>query len=167
MHTQSRQCICRRLRHSSSMSTDKKPARQALHCSGHPAGTGSSKTSACLAYRTEPGCQQGSIICHIASGTIAEESSAGPSPQTWADALQRGVDAMRKYGGAKAGDRTMLDALLPAALSLTEALQSGQPMHDTQLLCVGHSTCHTALLCCAHAATVYGETGLVQHCASA
>ena len=36
----------------------------------------------------------------------------------WAVGFAAGVDAMRKYGGASAGDRTMLDALLPAVAAL-------------------------------------------------
>ncbi|XP_048826989.1 triokinase/FMN cyclase [Brienomyrus brachyistius] len=32
----------------------------------------------------------------------------------WADALHAGTEAMRRYGGADPGDRTMLDALCPA-----------------------------------------------------
>jgi dihydroxyacetone kinase len=39
----------------------------------------------------------------------------------WPAALQEGVNQMRFYGGARAGDRTMLDALIPAV----ETLQRG------------------------------------------
>ena len=48
-------------------------------------------------------------------------SAAGSSMRDgagWSDALGRGVDAMQTYGGAKAGDRTMLDALIPAVAAL-------------------------------------------------
>lgn len=33
---------------------------------------------------------------------------------TWVDAMRAGVERMREYGGAAPGDRTMIDALLPA-----------------------------------------------------
>lgn len=36
----------------------------------------------------------------------------------WAKAARAGVDAIQKYGGASAGSRTMLDALLPAVHNL-------------------------------------------------
>lgn len=47
------------------------------------------------------------------------------SPQAWAQALNVGVQAMMRYGGAVPGDRTMLDALYPAGSTLTAELASG------------------------------------------
>ncbi len=45
---------------------------------------------------------------------------------TWPHALDKGIAQMQAYGGAQAGDRTMLDALLPAITALIEgdALQA-------------------------------------------
>jgi triose/dihydroxyacetone kinase / FAD-AMP lyase (cyclizing) len=37
----------------------------------------------------------------------------------WRAALEKGIDAVQHYGGAKAGDRTMLDAFIPAVAALT------------------------------------------------
>ncbi len=34
--------------------------------------------------------------------------------EAWGEGAQAGLDAIRHYGGAKPGDRTMLDALAPA-----------------------------------------------------
>jgi len=42
--------------------------------------------------------------------------------RAWAGAFAAGVAAMQYYGGASAGDRTMLDALLPAAAELSLSL---------------------------------------------
>ncbi len=42
-------------------------------------------------------------------------------PPDWPAALREGVRRMQEYGGAKTGDRTMLDALVPAV----EALEAG------------------------------------------
>uniref|UniRef100_A0A493TX50 Triokinase/FMN cyclase n=1 Tax=Anas platyrhynchos platyrhynchos TaxID=8840 RepID=A0A493TX50_ANAPP len=42
---------------------------------------------------------------------------------TWADAMDAGIEAMRRYGGAAPGDRTMLDSLCAAAQAL-HALRS-------------------------------------------
>jgi dihydroxyacetone kinase len=48
--------------------------------------------------------------------------------QTWASALGAGCTAIAELGGAGAGDRTMLDALLPAAA----AFQEGVSAHRTR-----------------------------------
>lgn len=45
---------------------------------------------------------------------------------SWAAAFRAGCDAMRGLGGAEAGDRTMLDALLPAADAIEEAARQGR-----------------------------------------
>ncbi len=44
----------------------------------------------------------------------------------WAAAFRAGVDGIQSLGGGKAGDRTMLDALLPAA----EAIEQGAGRGD-------------------------------------
>ena len=43
-------------------------------------------------------------------------------PRAWAEAFRAGCDAVSELGGARAGDRTMLDALLPAASALEAAV---------------------------------------------
>ncbi|MBL9075393.1 dihydroxyacetone kinase subunit DhaK [Tabrizicola sp.] len=48
---------------------------------------------------------------------------AGEPPQ-WPAALRAGAVAMQRYGGAQEGDRTLLDALLPAI----QALEAGQDL---------------------------------------
>jgi len=52
------------------------------------------------------------------------------NPQTWAEAFRAGCAGIADLGGASRGDRTMLDALLPAAEALAEALQSGRPTSE-------------------------------------
>jgi ATP-dependent dihydroxyacetone kinase len=47
-----------------------------------------------------------------ASKVLASKQT--PSPQDWQAALQAGTDAIMELGGAKPGDRTMVDALAPA-----------------------------------------------------
>lgn len=47
---------------------------------------------------------------------------ATPSPADWAAAFQAGVEAIAELGGAKPGDRTMLDALVPAAAAFAAAI---------------------------------------------
>jgi dihydroxyacetone kinase len=56
----------------------------------------------------------------------ASRNLAGPSPlAAWAQAFSAGCAAVMELGGAKAGDRTMLDALLPAAAALESAATRG------------------------------------------
>lgn len=47
------------------------------------------------------------------------------SPADWAAAFSKGIEAISTIGGAGRGDRTMLDALLPAADVLTEEINRG------------------------------------------
>jgi dihydroxyacetone kinase len=47
---------------------------------------------------------------------------AADDAQTWATAFRAGCTAIAELGGAAAGDRTMLDALLPAAAAFQEAV---------------------------------------------
>ncbi|WP_439495465.1 dihydroxyacetone kinase family protein [Bosea sp. (in: a-proteobacteria)] len=60
-----------------------------------------------------------------AARRLAEGPSTGLAD--WADAFSKGADAVSELGGARAGDRTMLDALLPAAQALAEAARHGLP----------------------------------------
>jgi dihydroxyacetone kinase len=53
---------------------------------------------------------------------LARAADAYRDGAGWIDALADGVAAMQAYGGAQAGDRTMLDALLPAL----DALKAGE-----------------------------------------
>ena len=54
----------------------------------------------------------------------------GTSPQSWAAAFKGACDAISELGGAKLGDRTMLDALYPAAAAFRAALDQGSPWPD-------------------------------------
>jgi ATP-dependent dihydroxyacetone kinase len=50
-----------------------------------------------------------------------------PDPGRWAKAFAAGIEAIAELGGAGAGDRTMLDALIPASEALTAALHRDTP----------------------------------------
>ena len=50
-----------------------------------------------------------------------------PAPSDWSAAFAGAIGAIGELGGAKPGDRTMLDALHPAAEALAAALQGGAP----------------------------------------
>lgn len=53
-----------------------------------------------------------------------------PSALDWATAMKEAAQAISDLGGAHAGDRTMLDALLPAADAFAKALHAGEPTRD-------------------------------------
>ncbi|MBS7456996.1 dihydroxyacetone kinase subunit DhaK [Coralloluteibacterium stylophorae] len=57
------------------------------------------------------------VLLSILLTTAAAELEAGAA---WSAALGAGIARMRHYGGADAGDRTMLDALIPAAACLAD-----------------------------------------------
>jgi dihydroxyacetone kinase len=50
--------------------------------------------------------------------------------QTWAEAFLAGCTAISELGGASRGDRTMLDALLPAADAFQKLVSSGASVRD-------------------------------------
>ena len=52
------------------------------------------------------------------------------SPAAFAAAFRAGVDGVVARGKAEAGDKTMLDALLPAADALQEAVDAGKPLAE-------------------------------------
>ncbi len=49
-----------------------------------------------------------------------------PTARNWADALAAGTNAIAELGGAKPGDRTMLDALRAAAEAFATVLAAGK-----------------------------------------
>ncbi|WP_434587589.1 dihydroxyacetone kinase subunit DhaL [Streptomyces sp. A5-4] len=52
------------------------------------------------------------------------------TPEELAQALRAGVDAVAQLGGAKPGDKTMLDALVPAADALGESFEAARTAAD-------------------------------------
>ncbi len=58
-----------------------------------------------------------------------------PSPAEWAAALQAAAAAVSELGGAQPGDRTMIDALHPAAAALSAAVQAGALLPEAGRAC--------------------------------
>jgi dihydroxyacetone kinase len=52
-------------------------------------------------------------------------------PQSWARALRAACEGVASLGGAKLGDRTMLDALLPASDAFATAIDAGKPLTES------------------------------------
>jgi phosphoenolpyruvate---glycerone phosphotransferase subunit DhaL len=52
------------------------------------------------------------------------------TPDAFAAAFRAGVDGVVARGKAEPGDKTMVDALLPAAAALEESVQAGKPLAE-------------------------------------
>ncbi|KAL1824785.1 putative 3,4-dihydroxy-2-butanone kinase [Daucus carota subsp. sativus] len=74
------------------------------------------------------------IFCKAAYSNLKARSESVITPLSWADALESAIAAISKYGGASAGYRTMLDALIPAASVLKERLTAGDDPVDCFVL---------------------------------
>ncbi|KAL4375090.1 hypothetical protein AHAS_Ahas05G0247000 [Arachis hypogaea] len=66
------------------------------------------------------------IFCKAAYTQLKPSSGSVVTPKQWAEALAASIAAVSKYGGASAGYRTLLDALLPASSVLQEKLNAGE-----------------------------------------
>ncbi|KAG6413214.1 hypothetical protein SASPL_125921 [Salvia splendens] len=66
------------------------------------------------------------IFFKAAYAQLKANSHAGITALQWAAALEAAIAAVSKYGGANAGYRTLLDALIPASSVLKEKLASGE-----------------------------------------
>ncbi|KAK9278369.1 hypothetical protein L1049_027934 [Liquidambar formosana] len=65
------------------------------------------------------------IFCKAAYGRLKANNQSDITSKQWADALEASIAAVSKYGGASAGYRTLLDALIPASAVLQESLNAG------------------------------------------
>lgn len=65
------------------------------------------------------------IFFKAAYAKLKESDPSSVTSKQWADALEASITAVSKYGGAKAGYRTLLDALIPASVKLQERLAAG------------------------------------------
>ena len=63
------------------------------------------------------------------AGQVLGEAAEIDGP-TLAEALDQGVQAMQKLGGARVGDKTMIDALAPAVEALRAGVAGGSSLRD-------------------------------------
>ncbi|WVZ60301.1 hypothetical protein U9M48_010346 [Paspalum notatum var. saurae] len=68
------------------------------------------------------------ILCKAAYASLKDTKTV--EAKHWANALQASISAISKYGGAREGYRTMLDALIPASRILRERLEAGDDPLD-------------------------------------
>lgn len=69
----------------------------------------------------------GTLFMQIGAATTGK---AELEPQDWADALAKGIEGVQMRGKAEPGDKTMLDALLPAVEALRAAIADGSSLPD-------------------------------------
>ncbi|XP_042961985.1 putative 3,4-dihydroxy-2-butanone kinase isoform X4 [Carya illinoinensis] len=65
------------------------------------------------------------IFFKAAYAQLTASSQSIVTAKQWAEALEASIAAVSKYGGASAGYRTLLDALIPASAMLQERLNAG------------------------------------------
>ncbi|KGN63936.1 putative 3,4-dihydroxy-2-butanone kinase isoform X2 [Cucumis sativus] len=66
------------------------------------------------------------IFCKAAYTKLKSANLDNITSQKWAEALEASIAAISKYGGATAGYRTLLDALIPASEVLRKKLDTGE-----------------------------------------
>ena len=70
----------------------------------------------------------GSLLMGIGKALTDGPRPDTPSPSETADALQAGVDMVRKRGKSDVGDKTMLDVLVPVCEALREGVSQSHPV---------------------------------------
>lgn len=92
-------------------------------------------------------CAKQTLVGPLLCAAALKESQTA---EAWGQGAQAGLDAIQHYGGAKPGDRTMLDALSPAidtfrsqsqsGISLPQLVHTKRDEHDLNLhiLSMGH-----------------------------
>ncbi|KAF2545172.1 hypothetical protein F2Q70_00023207 [Brassica cretica] len=66
------------------------------------------------------------LLCKAAYAELKANTESEVTPKYWSKALKSSIASVSKYGGATAGYRTMLDALIPASQVLEEKLSAGE-----------------------------------------
>ncbi|OMO50229.1 Dak kinase [Corchorus capsularis] len=65
------------------------------------------------------------IFCKAAYAQLKANSDSTVTAKQWTEAFEAAISAVSKYGGASAGYRTLLDALIPALAVIKERLNAG------------------------------------------
>ena len=69
----------------------------------------------------------GSLLMGIGKSLAGTPAAETPSPTEVADALQAGIDMVRRRGKSDVGDKTMLDVLVPVCEALRDGLSQSLP----------------------------------------
>jgi len=109
------------------------------------------------------------LLLRAAAALSAAEAATGPSapataqpairsgtgPSAWAAALRAAVDGVCEVGGAQVGDRTMVDALAPAAATFSARLDDGATWQEALAEAVRAGKGYVAV----HGANIMGWDG--------
>ncbi len=90
-----------------------------------PAGLGAPAAVAAFSAGVEVGARASAVVQAAARSAAPAAPAAPADPRRLRPATPCNAQAVQKYGGAKAGYRTMLDALLPAQGAMQQALAAG------------------------------------------
>ena len=82
-------------------------------------------TEANTQHVTGVGCDECPVSSLMFMCTAAE-LKGDPTVEAWGSGAAAGLAAIQRYGGAKPGDRTMLDALTPAVSLYQQKLCDGE-----------------------------------------
>jgi dihydroxyacetone kinase len=88
--------------------------------------------------RRSVGGTSGPLYAILLLRAAAALEAAGPDhpARAWSAALQAATNGVREAGGAEVGDRTMVDALAPAAAAMEAALAGGASGRDALVAAV-------------------------------
>lgn len=115
--------------HGANMDRGFKAAVERLEAGPAPADAGAVLKSVATTLMSKVGGAAGplygSFFLRMAAPLADKEEVA---PAQWAEAFRAGVEGVRARGKAEPGDKTMLDALLPAADALDAAVGEGLPL---------------------------------------
>jgi dihydroxyacetone kinase len=100
-------------------------------CPQYPgaAGPGAVLRAASASVRRSVGGTSGPLYAVLLLRAAAELPDE-PTPADWSAAFTAGVAGIREVGGAQDGDRTMVDALAPAAATFASRLEAGAPWRE-------------------------------------
>lgn len=115
--------------HGVSMTIGMRTARKALAALQHPTPQ-SAFQAVSDAYADEVGAASG-VMYEVAFAAAAQAVAGRATIDTaadWADAFEALIGAIQKIGKAELGDKTLVDAWLPAAQALRAAAKVGAPL---------------------------------------
>ena len=97
---------------------------------GMPPGAALQKAGMTLVMKVggASGPLYGSLLMGIGKALADSPQSETPGPSEIADALQAGVDMVRKRGKSDVGEKTMLDVLVPVCEALREGVSQSLPV---------------------------------------
>jgi dihydroxyacetone kinase len=101
-------------------------------CPSYPgdAGPAAVLRATSATVRRSMGGTSGPLYAIMLLRAAAAFRSADPDADEWAAAFRSGVDGVREVGGAEPGDRTMVDALAPAADAFRASVAGGGSGQD-------------------------------------